>query len=113
MPRTEPDHARDLADAIPIACRLDDAQLAERLESVRQGLFAAVEERLELENGYAFRFPGDGAWGAKIAEFVASERQCCPFFRFELAFEPNLGPIWLKLAGPNGVKAFLEAMFTT
>ena len=100
------------SEAFPIACSLDDARLATRLVALRQDLFAGVEERQELENGYAFRFPCDGAWASKIAEFVATERQCCAFFRFELSFEPGSGPIWLKLTGPDGVKEFIEAMFS-
>jgi len=99
------------SEAFPIACSLDDAGLVTRLESLRENLFAGVLERQELKGSYAFRFPGDGDSGAKIAEFVASERQCCTFFRFELTFEPGLGPIWLKLTGPDGVKDFIEAMF--
>jgi hypothetical protein len=96
--------------AFPIACSLNEVGLARRLESLRSDLFAAAEERQELKHGYTFRFPGAGDWGAKIADFVATERQCCTFFRFELTFEPNLGPIWLKLTGPDGVKEFIEAM---
>lgn len=102
---------RIISEVLPIACSLDDGGLATRLESLRADLFAGAEERQKLKSGYAFRFPGDGAWGAKIAEFVASERQCCTFFRFELSFEPAHGPIWLKLIGPDGVNDFIEAMF--
>lgn len=119
MQRTDHDESRQrqvreaensLSEALPIACRLDDTGLATRLESLRQDLFTGVEERQELERGYAFRFPGDGGWAVKIAGFAATERECCAFFRFELTFEPELGPIWLKLTGPDGVKEFIEAM---
>jgi hypothetical protein len=65
----------------------------------------------ELETGYAFRFPGTDTWKAKIEEFVATERQCCSFFRIELTYEPNLGPIWLGLSGPEGTKQFIAATF--
>ncbi len=95
---------------LPITCRLDDADRASRLESLQADLFAGAEEWQELESGYVVRFPGAGDWGAKIADFVKTERYCCSFFRFELTFEPNLGPIWLRLTGPDGVKEFIEAM---
>lgn len=108
------DHSGDIhhpSDAArPIACNLTDAQLATRLDSLREELFAGADERRELKDGYAFRFPGEGDWGVKLADFITSERQCCPFFRFELTFEPDLGPIWLNLTGPNGVKDFIAAM---
>lgn len=109
-PQHRPTDDYIIPEVFPIACRLDNAGLANRLESLRADLFAGVEEHRELKDGYAFRFSGSGDWGAKIAEFVATERQCCTFFRFDLTFEPNLGPIWLKLTGPAGVKEFIEVM---
>jgi hypothetical protein len=39
-------------------------------------------------------------------DFFSSERICCPFFAFELIFEPNLGSIWLRVRGAEGVKVF-------
>jgi len=39
-----------------------------------------------------------------------AERDCCPFFTFELAFAPDHGPVWLRLRGPEGAKAVVEAM---
>lgn len=107
------EHEKVISEAFPIACSLDDVSLATRLDSLHQDLFAGVEERQELNDGYAVRFPGEGDWDAKLAEFVTSERQCCPFFRFELTFEPGRGPIWLKLTGPDGVKDFIRAMMAT
>lgn len=104
------EHENGISDAFPIACSLDDARLATRLDSLRHDLFAGAEDRQELTDGYAFRFPDEGDWGTRIADFIASERRCCTFFRFELTFEPGLGPIWLKLTGPDGVKEFIEVM---
>jgi rhodanese-related sulfurtransferase len=43
--------------------------------------------------------------------FAVAERTCCTFFRIELAFEPGLGPIWLTLTGPAGVKDFVHQTF--
>jgi hypothetical protein len=44
-------------------------------------------------------------------EFIAVERKCCPFFAFELVFEPQEGPMWLRLKGPEGVKSFIKQNF--
>lgn len=100
-------------EAIPIACSLSDSELAARSELVRQNLLGGVEERRELEDGYAFRFPGNGDWHVRLADFVGMERQCCSFFRIGLTFEPGLGPIWLTLTGAAGTKAFVEQTFVT
>ena len=98
-------------DPLSIACSLSDGELAARSAFVRRELLAGVVERQELDNGYAFRFPGDGDWPVNVAEFVAAERQCCSFFHFVLTFEPGLGPIWMTLTGREGTKQFIEATF--
>jgi hypothetical protein len=41
--------------------------------------------------------------------FIAVEKECCPFFTFELALEPNDGPVWLRLRGSAEIKAFVMA----
>ena len=96
---------------LPIACTLDEANLARRADEVREELFSGAIEWRELETGYAFCFPSDPEWVAKIAAFIASERTCCSFFRFALDFEPGMGPIWLSLTGPAGTKTFIESTF--
>jgi hypothetical protein len=63
-------------------------------------------ERREWKEGYAFRFSPD-AFDA-LARFVANERKCCPFLHFEIAVE-SAGPVWLRLTGPSGTRAFLDA----
>jgi len=65
----------------------------------------------ELADGYAFRFAGDDRWKALLFDFVNAERTCCTFFKIELSFEPGLGPIWLRLTGPEGTKRFIEETF--
>ncbi|MBA3414665.1 MAG: hypothetical protein H0U10_05510 [Chloroflexia bacterium] len=99
------------AEAGPVACSLGERDLAERGEALRRGLFTAADERRELADGYAFRFPGTEETAAAVLAFVAAERRCCTFFRIELAIEPGLGPIWLALRGPAGTKAFVRAAF--
>src|SRR5947209_4324192 len=99
-------HAQNPADEIPIACLLSGAELARRGEEVGD-LFQAVEQVSELADGYAFRFPGSAADTQRLLEFTLSERSCCPFFTFELVFEPQQGPIWLRLRGSAAVKEFV------
>jgi hypothetical protein len=92
-----------------IACDLNAIASEERdqhTEAVR-GVFAVVQEVKEVSNGYAFRLPADSALLRSAAEFIANERLCCPFFEFSLTITPNGGPIWLQLAGAQGVKEFV------
>ncbi len=103
-------HEPDTA-SLPIACSLEVGELAKRGESLRSELFRHVEERQELPDGMRYRFPGSVECKDKLLAFAAAERTCCAFFRIELAFEPGLGPIWLTLAGPAGVKDFIRQTF--
>ncbi len=96
---------------VPIACNLSEAEQAAREEELARELFSSCLEVTELPDGYSFRFPGDQEWAAKLLEFIGFERKCCPFFTFELAFEPQEGPVWLRVKGPEGVKAFIEQTF--
>ena len=92
-----------------LACTLLGAELAARKEAVGRDLFAHVDHVEELPDGYAYRFPTAEPWAAKALDFIAVERECCPFFTFELVFEPDDGPLWLRLRGSEAIKAFVLA----
>jgi hypothetical protein len=98
-----------LKNEVPIACDLTaiPAEQREQHQATAEQIFGAVRETRELPNGYAFRLEPD-MW-LKAAEFIANERLCCPFFSFTLELEPGGGPLWLKLAGGEGVKQFIQA----
>ena len=94
-----------------ISCGLAPAAFTERLQEVR-ALFDASLETRELDDGFAFRFPGDGDWASKLLVLIESERQCCPFFRFELSFDSGQGPVWLRVRGSEQAKAFLQELMS-
>ena len=95
------------AEPVALACLLTGDDLKERSEVV-QPLIASYSKLQELEDGYAFQFPGEPEWIERVVSFVAEERECCPFFTFELQYEPGLGPIWLRLRGSAEIKALLR-----
>src|SRR5690242_20150328 len=72
-------------------------------------LFASIEERRELANGYAFRLPPE-RW-LDAARWAALEKKCCPFFAFGLSAAAEGGPIWLEITGGPGAKAFMKDEF--
>jgi hypothetical protein len=92
---------------LPIACNLSGAELEARKEDITENVFSMYEQVDELPDGYAFKFPGDDEWAGRLLKFVLEERQCCPFFTFDLTFEPQLAAIWLHLRGSNDIKAFV------
>src|SRR5687768_1792446 len=95
-----------------IACLLSEREAAIRGEELAGGLFAAVDEVVELPDGYAYRFAGADSPLESLLEFIAAERRCCPFLSFEIAFEPHGGPLWLRMRGSPRVKAFIAEAFT-
>jgi len=96
-----------------IACLLSERDYAIRSEELAGGLFAMVEEIVELPDGYAFRFAGADGPLESLLEFIAAERRCCPFLTFEIAFEPHGGPLWLRMRGSPRVKAFIAEAFNS
>jgi hypothetical protein len=72
-------------------------------------LKAAVTEQTELPDGYGFRLSRPSISVEQLAEWVALESRCCPFFDFQLELEPQpQGQLWLRLRGGEGVKEFIH-----
>ena len=90
-----------------LVCKVNALTPTERTRSAAllAELRAAMLERAELDDGYAFRLRDDASL-AGVAEWIALERRCCPFFRFRLDVDGDAGPVWLRLTGA-GVKDFL------
>ena|SRR6266540_1842211 len=93
-----------------LACVPTAIALEERAAhfSLIQKLFGEfAQERTELPGGYAYRFRADAL--EPVARFVANERKCCPFLTFELAVIAESESLWLRMTGPEGTRAVLDA----
>jgi hypothetical protein len=101
--------------ALPIICTPNAIPARERAEhqETTQRLFSALIEMQEIADGYAFRLPADSIPLKQAGAFIANERLCCPFLRFGMAVEPGEDSFWIRLTGPEGVKAFLRAEIPT
>ena len=99
--------ARHAKVPLPIACSLSNSDLAERRRELTGEVFGGVLGVEDLEDGYEFVFPGSVGWATRLVELINAERACCPFFAFELRFEPGGGPILLRVRGPEGTKEFV------
>ncbi len=76
-------------DSVPLVATELGKREATRLARFRSGVIATEE----LSNGYVFSFPGDGKWISLLADLMLAERECCPFLTFELAAQPDMGPL--------------------
>ena len=65
------------------SCKLNalTAEEQTRSELLRRELHAAVLERVELSDGFAFRY-GPEISLARLGEWISLEKRCCSFFRF-------------------------------
>lgn len=99
-------HARTTPPLACVPAAIPPGERAAHFEATAR-LFAAARERQSLAEGYALRFDPDRL--RDVALFVELERRCCPFLDFTLELAADDGPLWLRLTGPTGTRAFLEA----
>ena len=71
-------------------------------------VFALIAELRELPDGYEFRLGDAPELLQKVAEFISLEKLCCPFLNFAIEGAAEGGPVWLRLSGRDGVKAFIR-----
>ena len=95
---------------LPIACGLSDWGLGRRKAALQAEFWPLVRSVEELAEGYAFRIAVNERAIASLAPWIAAERQCCPFLRFEIVLEPDSGPVTLRLTGPPGTREFLKSI---
>ena len=82
---------------IPIACALDQVELAERRELVKR-LAQEAKERRKLPHGVGLSFEPVSGRVTELAKLVDLERACCPFLTFRIEV-PAGGSVWLELTG--------------
>ena len=98
----------------PFACSLEKSLTKEQREHKKQIALKMESARIqtkELADGYVFRFRPEGISFAEVADWVATERVCCPFFDLSVEAERENGPVSLRITGREGVKAFIRAEF--
>jgi hypothetical protein len=97
----------DRSDLVCIPTAIPPQERAAHFALIQELFGAMAQERAEVPCGYAYRFAAEAFW--QVARFVANERKCCPFLTFELSVSPASGPLWLRMSGPEGTRAVLEA----
>lgn len=91
-----------------LSCKLTTSELQKRRETVIASIKSQLVEKKELENGYAFKFPGSDKMVDELTEFIKTERECCDFFTFNLSISGDKSTAWLELTGVEGVKDFIS-----
>ena len=119
MMMTDPTHAQTQTPGtaaakkpVVFACNmkaLSSAQRKRHTEVLSPALQSAKVNVNELTDGYAFQFASDAKTYQTVAEWVANERLCCPFFNFDIRVGDESAPMTLSITGPDGVKQFIKA----
>lgn len=102
-----------VTEDIPIACGLDAMSPEER---AREGVLirehrTSFVERVEHDDGYAYRYPADPALFTRMAELASLEHRCCPFLTFSLSWGTGDAAPWLRIGGGARVKPFVSEAF--
>lgn len=98
----------------PFACNrmaLNPEQRKRHFDELGPQLRNLVLKAHELPNGYEFQFPGDLPTAQLMAEWIAGEHFCCPFFDIDLRFDREGGAAWIRLTGRPGTKEFIRTDF--
>lgn len=101
-------------DPAPVfACNLNAISAADRprYHELPKRVRSAMRDRSEISNGYAFKLDSNTITLHEAAERISMERLCCPFPALQISASGNQSHWLLTLAGPEGVKALLDAEF--
>jgi uncharacterized protein HemX len=82
-----------------------------RHKQLSEKLMAARKEIVETEKEYEFQYSLADVSVAELADWVAAESKCCPFFDFHIDLEREGKLACLRLTGEEGIKAFIRAEF--
>jgi len=74
-------------------------------------LVAERKKVVETEKGYEFQYSPSTVALAELADWVAAEGKCCPFFDFHIDLEREGSLLCLRLTGEEGIKPFIRSEF--
>jgi hypothetical protein len=95
----------ELKKKIALACKLTDKDQIKRMNELHQTLFKKVSRHVEHPDGYELIFDqSDNVMISDLSEFIKFERQCCPWLIFHLTFQPEEGPISLRMGDSEETK---------
>lgn len=98
---------------VPLACDLTVFSSNERREHKKLGdlLFAEVKRIVENTDGFTLVFDQNAKLEKRITSWLAKEKQCCPFFSFQITREDAPALLMLRISGPQGAKDVLQGEF--
>jgi hypothetical protein len=91
----------------PFSCKLTSPELQKRKNTVLAKLKNLIVERIELEDGFTYKFNNTDKTIDMLTDFIKTERQCCDFFNFSM-FVSRDRYILMSISGQKGIKEFIK-----
>jgi len=95
------------SDKQAFTCKLSSPELQKRKSTVIAQLKSIIVEKMELTNGFSYKFKNTDATIGLLADFIKTERECCDFFNFNL-FVSRDQYILMDISGQPGIKDFIH-----
>jgi hypothetical protein len=94
-----------------LACNIKAIRAVQRprYNDLVSRLRAAMLDRTELPDGYAYSLDSAKITPPEVSEWIAMERLCCPFLIFQLEGAGEVSRLTVR--GPEGSKAVLREEF--
>jgi uncharacterized protein HemX len=112
-PATTTAERKTMTSSSRFYCNIKALNPAERTrhKQLTDKLIAARKEIVETEKGYEFQYTPSQVSLAELADWVAAEGKCCPFFDFHIDLEREGNLLCLRLTGEEGIKPFIRSEF--
>jgi len=82
-----------------VQCTLIGEDLLERKKLLKEQVFSKVSKKKEVQNGYVYYFRNDDLLLDEALEFIKYERECCPFFKFDISMLPFDAGFAIQISG--------------
>jgi hypothetical protein len=99
----------DLHAPETVACTLTQIELANCRNELLPGLLSKADTQEMIPGGFRWSFSETKGLLNSVASAIEGERSCCRFLRFRL-LEPDGGPLWMEVTGPEGTQNFLRSL---
>ena len=91
-----------------LQCSLTSEELVERKQQLKHQVLSKKLKREKSPSGIVYFFDDDKELLNSIFEFVQKEKECCPFFKFDVSILPFEKGMALQISGSEEALQFFE-----
>lgn len=98
----------ELFDGI-IQCSMIGEDLQARKEELKVEVFSKLRSKEKTANSYTYYFDNDDELLKNVIEHLLIEKECCPFFKFDLSILPFDRGFAFQLSGSEAAMEMIES----